>query len=84
MKFFINGFLVNVTKSADLVTFTEETVNGKLHFLCSAISRKVSCFDIASCIQSLASEAATKCSIKNLLSKFRKIHRKTSVLKSLF
>ena len=28
---------VNVTKSAVLVSFTEETLNGKLHFLCSAI-----------------------------------------------
>ena len=30
--------LVNVTKfqkTADLVTFTEEILNGKLHFLCS-------------------------------------------------
>ena len=27
---------VNVTKSADLVTFTEEIRNGKLHILCSA------------------------------------------------
>ena len=26
----------NVTKPADLVTFTEEILNGKLHFLCSA------------------------------------------------
>ena len=25
-----------MTKSADLVTFTEEILNGKLHFLCSA------------------------------------------------
>ena len=26
---------VNVTKFADLVTITEEILNGKLHFLCS-------------------------------------------------
>ena len=26
---------VNVTKSVDLVTFIEEILNGKLHFLCS-------------------------------------------------
>ena len=25
----------NPQESADLVTFTEETLNGKLHFLCS-------------------------------------------------
>ena len=43
MKFFIKDFFsVDVTKSAgnrqetaDLVTFTEEILNGKLHFLCS-------------------------------------------------
>ena len=34
MKFFIKYFLSNVTKSAGaLVTFTEEILNGKLHFL---------------------------------------------------
>ena len=26
---------VDLTNPADLVTFTEETLNGKLHFLCS-------------------------------------------------
>ena len=39
MKFSIKDFFskcVNVTKSAaDLVTFTEEILNRKLHFLCS-------------------------------------------------
>ena len=33
--------LVNVTKSqftADLVTFTQEILNGKLHFLCNVCS----------------------------------------------
>ena len=31
MKFSIKGFIL------DLVTFTEEILNGKLHFLCSDI-----------------------------------------------
>ena len=34
-----------MTKSADLVTFTEEILNGKLHFLCSVnffLSQRVS------------------------------------------
>ena len=38
MKFSFKGSSVNVIKSAgnwDLVTFTEEILNGKLHFLCS-------------------------------------------------
>ena len=37
MKFSIKDFFINVTKSAtaDLVTFNEEILNGKLHFLCS-------------------------------------------------
>ena len=37
MEFSIMDFFRNVTKSAetDLVTFTEEILNGKLHFLCS-------------------------------------------------
>ena len=36
--------LVNVTKPqlpADLITFYEETLNGKLHFLCSALNYDV-------------------------------------------
>ena len=39
MKFFIKDFSVNMIKSADsdLVTFAEESFNGKLHFLCSEI-----------------------------------------------
>ena len=32
----------NPEETADLVTFTEEIPNGKLHFLCSALSRKKS------------------------------------------
>ena len=39
---------VNVTKSevflADLVTFTEEILNGKLHFLCCGFSQKIAVF----------------------------------------
>ena len=38
-------FLMNVAtfvKTADLVTFTEEVLNGKLHFLCSALDILVS------------------------------------------
>ena len=30
---------LNAQFSADLVTFTEEILNGKLHFLCSVIRR---------------------------------------------
>ena len=41
----IKDFFINVTKSvgtADLVTFTEETLNGKLHFfLCSENGMKI-------------------------------------------
>ena len=41
MKFSVKVFSVNVTKfakklPADLVTFTEEILNGKLYLLCSA------------------------------------------------
>ena len=31
----------NSQETADLVTFTEEILNGKLHFLCSAMNEKV-------------------------------------------
>ena len=31
----LHAFLIRFMKTADLVTFTEETLNGKLHFLCS-------------------------------------------------
>ena len=39
MKFFFKAFSVNMIKSADsdLVTFAEESFNGKLHFLCSEL-----------------------------------------------
>ena len=33
----------NTAETADLVTFTEETLNGKLHFLCSVFW---SCFEV--------------------------------------
>ena len=36
----------NPQKTADLITFTEEILNGKLHFLCSVKSRRVSNFVI--------------------------------------
>ena len=38
MKFFIKDFFSKcnqIDKTADLVTFTKEILNGKLHFLCS-------------------------------------------------
>ena len=39
MKFSIKDFFSKfLQKTADLVTFTEEILNGKLHFLCSAFS----------------------------------------------
>ena len=46
MKFFIKDFLgkfpcPNPEEYVDLVTFTEELLNGKLHFLCSVWSTKV-------------------------------------------
>ena len=31
----------NPQETADLVTFTEQILNGKLHFLCSAIDGKL-------------------------------------------
>ena len=34
MKFSIRDFF---SKCADLVTFTEETLNGKLHFFCAVV-----------------------------------------------
>ena len=42
MKFFIKGFFKKCDQNqrklpVDLVTFTEEILNGKLHFLCSKI-----------------------------------------------
>ena len=39
MKFSTKDFLVNVTEAAvatDLITFNEKSLNGRLHFLCSA------------------------------------------------
>ena len=36
-KFPLRISLVNQQETADLVTFTEEILSGKLHFLCSAI-----------------------------------------------
>ena len=38
MKFSTTDSSVNVTKSADLVAFTEEIRNEKLHFLCSVLT----------------------------------------------
>ena len=35
MKFFIKRFFSECDQTADLVTFTEETLNGDLNFLCS-------------------------------------------------
>ena len=35
MKFSIKDFFKSTGKCADLVTYTEEILNGKLHFLCS-------------------------------------------------
>ena len=35
MKFSIKDFFRKCDQTADLVTFTEEILNGKLHFLCS-------------------------------------------------
>ena len=45
MKFFFKEFhsklpLPNPHETADLVTFTEEILNGKLHFLCTVWSTK--------------------------------------------
>ena len=35
MKFSIKDFFSKCDQTADLVIFTEEILNGKLHFLCS-------------------------------------------------
>ena len=37
MKIFIKDFFSKCDQTADLVTFTEEILNRKLHFLCSDI-----------------------------------------------
>ena len=44
--FFMGRNRLNTQFVADLVMFTAETLNGKLHFMCSVLSRKVSCFGI--------------------------------------
>ena len=48
MKFSIKDFFSkcdhNPQETADLVTFTEEIVNGKLHFFCSSKSKQVKQF----------------------------------------
>ena len=63
----------NPHETADLFTFTEEILNGKLHFLCSDMSfdrfQKQPFVDVVQNSRSL---------------KFRNIHRKTTVLQSLF
>ena len=38
----------NPQETADLVTFTEEILNGKLHFLCSVNDKKVQHILVAS------------------------------------
>ena len=37
LKFLIKVLWPNPQKSADLATFTEELLNGKLHFVCSVV-----------------------------------------------
>ena len=42
MKFSIKDFFIKCDQiHADLVTFTEEILHGKLHFLCSEISLSI-------------------------------------------
>ena len=43
IKFYIKDFFSkcgNLEETADLNTFTEKTLNGKLHFLCSGVKIK--------------------------------------------
>ena len=47
MKFSIKDFLCKCEETADLVTFTEEILNGKLHFLCSDFLSQDSAIDSA-------------------------------------
>ena len=35
LQMFLTATVLNQEETADLVTFTEEILNGKLHFLCS-------------------------------------------------
>ena len=52
MKFSIKDFFSKcdqIRRKLDLVTFTEEIVNGKLHFLCSVLSSKEKCLASAYC-----------------------------------
>ena len=41
MKFSIKDLAFSIKQTADLVTFTEEILNGKLHFLCSEFNTVV-------------------------------------------
>ena len=40
MKFSIKDFFRKCEPIADLVTFTAEILNGKLHFLCSVLANR--------------------------------------------
>ena len=60
MKFSIKDFLVNVTEfAADLAAATLLKKTLMKNFSFSAVSGKVSCFDIVYCIKFLGSEATT-------------------------
>ena len=41
MKFFIKKFFIICDQIMDLVTLTEEILNGKLRFLCSVYERNI-------------------------------------------
>ena len=80
----------NPVFSADLVTFTKEILNGKLHFLCNARLGAVK-FDIPrrsfTVIKSkvfLRKTPVLECLFDLVANLFCKIHRKTPVPGSLF
>ena len=43
--------ILNPQETTDLVTFTEEILNGKLHFLCSVFNAIITQLSRAPCIQ---------------------------------
>ena len=84
MKFSIKDFLVNVTEfAADLAIFTEENLNEKLFVQFNFRKGFMFLYCILYKIPRVRGNHL-KGSIKNLLSKFRKVHREIHVLESLF
>ena len=59
----------SIEETADLVTFTEEILNGKLHFLCSVLSCCVENVRFFIC----DSDAPIKCKFPVAISRVKKI-----------